>query len=164
MHTPLSPPAPTAQAAPDWLPAWVVDNDTLLTWLGIASVAMFLATLLALPIVIARLPPDYFSAGKEPESMWAQSHPALRITMRILRNALGVLLLILGLIFLLTPGQGLLSILVALILIDFPGRRRLVQRVARNRRLLAALNWIRTKRKRPPFLPPPPAQGVPRTA
>ena len=53
------------------------------------------------------------------------------------------------------PGQGLLTVLIGLMLVDFPGRRRLERALARRRGLLAAMNRIRARFGHPPLLPPP---------
>jgi hypothetical protein len=52
------------------------------------------------------------------------------------------------------PGQGLLTVLIGLMLLDFPGRRRLEKALARRRSILAAMNRIRARFGHPPLLPP----------
>ena len=67
-------------------------------------------------------------------------------------------LLLLGLVMLLTPGQGVLSILVGISLLDIPGKRRLELSIIRREPVHNSMNWIRAKAGRPPLLLPPKLQ------
>ncbi len=49
------------------------------------------------------------------------------------------------------PGQGLLTILFGLILMDFPRKRQLERRLIKVQPVRAAANWIRQRYGRPPF-------------
>jgi hypothetical protein len=53
------------------------------------------------------------------------------------------------------PGQGLLTVMIGLMLLDFPGRRRLEKSLARRRSILTAMNRTRARFGHPPLLPPP---------
>ena len=44
-----------------------------------------------------------------------------------LRNAVGLVLVTAGLAMLVLPGQGIITLLVGIILMDFPGKHRLVE-------------------------------------
>jgi hypothetical protein len=72
----------------------------------------------------------------------------------VARNAVGLPLLVLGTVMLITPGQGLLTILLALGIMEFPGKWRLEHAILERRAVYRALNWIRRKGHRPAFLPP----------
>ena len=132
------------EALPAWLkwlrdPVFVVAVSLGLAILGLVS-------LLALPFLLARIPTDYFVTP-----------PALtrcgstRWLGRIAKNLLGVILLLLGIAMLVLPGQGLLTILAALILLDFPGKRRLERWFVMKPRLLGALNSLRARAGCPPI-------------
>ena len=71
---------------------------------------------------------------------------------RLLKNATGGLFLIAGIAMLVLPGQGLLTILIGLMLIDFPGKRRFELALIRRRHVLNAVNWMRQKSGRDPLL------------
>jgi len=77
---------------------------------------------------------------------------------RIGRNLVGFLLIMIGAVLAIPgiPGQGLLTILVGLFLVDFPGRERLERRIARRPAILSALNRLRARFGRPPLRPPRP--------
>lgn len=126
-----------------------IDKD-LLIGLGIASVVMFVGSLLAVPIVLARIPADYF-VRERPRTKEEGGHPVLRIAGRILKNLAGAVFLLAGIAMLALPGQGLLTIFIGLWLLDFPGKRKLELKLIRRPRVLRSINWLRRKAKQPPL-------------
>lgn len=121
-------------------------------WLAALSVAMFLFTLLLVPILVARIPEDYFC---HPNRVVAPvRHPLLRIIVSALKNLLGALLVLSGLIMLVTPGQGLLTLLLGLMVMNYPGKYQLERWLIRRLHLLPALNWLRKRQKLPPLKAP----------
>ena len=133
---------------------WLDDNTALLTALAIVSVVVFVGSLLVMPILVARIPADYFAHERRPESAWAGQHPVVRVVLLLLKNAAGVLLMLAGLAMLLTPGQGVLTLLAGFLLIDFPGKYRLEQKIVRCERVRRLLNWIRRRKGRAPLVAP----------
>lgn len=109
------------------------------------SVASFVVGVIATPRLLARLPHDYFSRRHAPLESLRATHPALRAAILLLKNGLGVTLLIAGLLMLVLPGQGLLTILVALTLLDLPGKQRLLAWLVGRRPLFNAINWVRER-------------------
>jgi len=65
----------------------------------------------------------------------------------------GVLVL-LGVIMLVTPGQGLLTLLIGLLLLNFPGKYRLERWLVLRPGVLRGLNWLRRRHGEPPFEAP----------
>jgi hypothetical protein len=129
--------------------AWIGQNQTLLWWLSAASVFTFMATLFAIPLLVARMPVDYFS--RAPIRGWPTRHPAVHILLVVMKNALGVVLLFGGVVMLVIPGQGLLTILIGVMLLDFPGKRRLELWLFRRKPIHRAMDWIRARRHQPPL-------------
>jgi hypothetical protein len=70
------------------------------------------------------------------------------------KNVLGVFLIILGLILSLpgVPGQGILTILLGLIMLDIPGKRPLEARIIQRPTVLAAVNSLRARYGKPPLI------------
>ena len=128
---------------------WLEEHGVVLWSLTVLSVVMFLGTLLAMPWLIARLPSDYFT--RRPVRDWRTRRPVLHLVLVILKNLLGLVMLLAGVAMLALPGQGLLTIVVAIMLLDFPRKRRLERWLIRHRPLFQAANWMRAKRGRPPF-------------
>jgi UPF0716 family protein affecting phage T7 exclusion len=103
-------------------------------------------------IVIVRMPADYF-CGDAPHSLLKTTSTWKRKAARVGKNALGVLLVVLGVVLSIPgiPGQGFLTILIGLTLVDFPGKRKLEKRIMRNHTVLAGANAIRRRFGKQPF-------------
>jgi hypothetical protein len=86
--------------------------------------------------------------------MWLHA-PALRYVLLALKNVLGVVLLIAGLIMLIAPGQGLLTIMIGLTLIDFPGKYRLESWFVTRPAVWKSVNWLRRRAGRAEIQRPP---------
>ena len=103
--------------------------------------------------ILVRLPPDYFAVGS------VHNFPKSRRGMLfwvgvVLRNVLGVVLVILGLVLSLPglPGQGLLTCIAGILLLDFPGKRRLEQWLVHRVTVLNAMNRLRQRYGKPPLM------------
>jgi hypothetical protein len=70
------------------------------------------------------------------------------------RNALALVLLAAGILMLVLPGQGILTILIALMVSTFPGKYRMERAIMRRPRVLRAANWIRRRYHKPELNPP----------
>lgn len=116
----------------------------LLWGLVIASVVMLLVSVVAVPWLVLRMPADYY-ASDTPRPRFAMLPAPLRLPVLLLKNTLGALLLLAGLAMLLLPGQGLLTCLLALALLDFPGKRRAERWLVSRPAVLASLNWLRRR-------------------
>jgi hypothetical protein len=77
--------------------------------------------------------------------------------LQLLRNVVGLALLLLGVAMLILPGQGLLTIIAALSLMDFRGKRRFEQRLMLQPRVFAAINRYRLRSGHPRLLAPEPS-------
>jgi len=125
------------------------ENEALLWLLTGLSVFMFIATLFAMPLLLARIPADYFV--RRPVRNWHVRHPAIHLLLVVIKNLLGLIVLLAGLTMLVLPGQGLLTIFLAIILLDIPGKRWFERWMIRRRPIFRAANWIRAKYHRPPL-------------
>jgi len=130
----------------DDLLSWATAHGTLLSITAAVSVAMLVATPLLVPWWIASLREDYFvqSPGAGRRSRSSRLRTALA-------SALGLTLVLAGILMLFLPGQGVLSILVGLSLMRFPGKKRLQARLLAKPRVAAALQWMRRRAGRPPL-------------
>lgn len=116
-----------------------------------ASIAMFVGGLLIVPWLIVRLPADFFLRHERPKP---QKHPVVHALGVATRNLVGWPLLALGLAMLVLPGQGLLTILVAVALVDFPGKRRVELALVREKHLHRGIDWLRQRAGVPPLVIP----------
>lgn len=126
----------------------------LLLALGGVSALMALATLICLPWVITRLPADYFVRTERVAWSDLTEQPAITLVGIAIKNSIGAVLVALGVIMLVTPGQGLLTILAGLMLMNFPGKYRLERWLVARPGVLGGLNWLRGLRRQPPFVAP----------
>lgn len=121
------------------------------TWteIGIGAAIFVLTAAISLAVtawILIRLPADYFVGPKSPD-FWGDRHPVLRWLGSVGKNILGGLLVIVGIVLSLpgVPGQGLLTILIGLLFLDIPGKRKLEQRFVRQPRILSAINSLRRR-------------------
>jgi archaellum biogenesis protein FlaJ (TadC family) len=140
----------------DALLSWIESHQTLTLVLAGASLLTFIGSILVLPVLVAAMPEDYFLDARRHQSRLRRLHPLIYLALRILKNVLGWLLVLCGILMLVLPGQGLLTILVGLVLSDFPGKFALERRLAGNPRIMAAFNWLRRRAGRPPLQAPAP--------
>ena len=127
------------------LATWVRSHGTLLFGLGAFSFLSALAGLLLVPLMVVRIPADYFAPPHRNPTFWSRRHPVLRWSFRIVKTALGLILVLLGLALLVLPGQGLLTLLAGLTLMEFPGKYRLERWLVRRPPILRAANWMRRR-------------------
>ena len=132
--------------------AWVSDNQQLLVWAGIVSFVVFILSLLSLPWLVAQIPEDYFLPKKRQPTQWKQLHPIIRLLALIGKNLIGYGLIVAGLLMLFLPGQGILTLVMGLLLVDYPGKFRLERKLVKTPAILNSLNWLRRKAKRPPLV------------
>ncbi|MEZ6066891.1 MAG: PGPGW domain-containing protein [Planctomycetaceae bacterium] len=126
---------------------WLSTHRTLMWWSGGLSIVTFVGTLIAVPVLLVKMPPDYFvrETLKPPGEHW---FPWL--LRKVLKNFAGLILLMMGIAMLVLPGQGVLTILIGLTLLDFPGKRSFELMLVRQRPVLRSINWIRRRRGRQP--------------
>lgn len=137
---------------------WLTSRWSTISWgsLGLALL-MFLVSLAisfaAIGIVMVKIPPHYFAAHHErdflPDSPWLVRWGAV-----IAKNVLGIFLILLGIVLSLpgVPGQGILTILLGLIMVDIPGKRPLEARIVQRPAVLKAINRLREKYDKPPLV------------
>ncbi len=122
----------------------------MLVWLSIISVVVFVVSLLSLPWLVSLIPEDYFLHQKR-KPTGKQARPVTRFLLLAGKNILGAILLVGGILMLALPGQGLLTIALAMILLDYPGKYRLEQRLVAKPMIFNGLNWLRRKANKPPL-------------
>ena len=124
---------------------WFYNNETLSWWLLAISLFSFLATLIAVPIILVRIPQDYFSFPSRHRIPWRNRNRFWRLPLLLAKNLSGLIFILLGILMLVLPGQGILTILIGLILLDFPGKYRVERWVVNQPVVLRSINWVRLK-------------------
>jgi hypothetical protein len=129
--------------------AYAEDHAAFL--LGV-SLAMLVATLVAFPFVVVRLPATYFAEDNRPRPL--SRYFVVHVLLTALKNALGLALVVAGILLLFLPGQGLLTVIVGLTIMNYPGKFVIERWLVRRPRVLPALNWLRSRFSAPPFEDP----------
>ena len=140
----------------DLIVAWLLSHQNILGWAGLLSLIMMVATLLALPLIIISLPPQYLNEEKdrlsELQSPW-------RWPYLVVKNIMGAVLSLAGVAMLILPGQGLLTLAIGLGLMNFPGKRSLIRRLIGRPRVLRTINQWRARAHKEPLEAPADAAG-----
>lgn len=115
-------------------------------WLiSVLSVTSFISSLVIIPIIIIKIPRDYFVISHREYVAQRVSHPILRVLLHILKNFLGYLFIVFGIVMLFIPGQGILTILLGISLSDFPYKKKLEYKLISKPRVYKVINGIRVK-------------------
>ncbi|MFN2354634.1 MAG: hypothetical protein ABR512_08945 [Desulfopila sp.] len=120
-----------------------------LQWLAGISIVTFILSIILVPWYIARLPQEYFLALRnEPPSVRLKRH---NIALLVLRNILGLIIFTAGCAMLFLPGQGLLTMLIGIFCMTFPGKRYFILLITTPRFIRESLDWTRQKMHMPLF-------------
>ena len=114
----------------------------------ITTLSLLFALLSVLGVVwfIAKLPADFFQRPRHHRHLIDPNrYPNLHFVYTMVRNILGLMLILAGIVMLVLPGQGVLTIIVGLIITDFPQKERWLQKVITLRSVQKGLNLIRRK-------------------
>src|SRR5688572_14321943 len=110
---------------------------------SLAALAVTAAMFAAFVAWLVRLPPDALIAA----ASRAESPTPSSIPRRIARTALGIALVMLGVLLALpgVPGPGLVLVLLGFVIADLPGKRRAELHLLRRPRLVAPINRLRLR-------------------
>ena len=86
------------------------------------SIFIMVISLLSIKWLVNQIPSDYLIKNTT-ETSFNKLPVPLRILIFIFKNLLGYLLILGGMIMLILPGQGLLTMMVGLVLSDYPGKK-----------------------------------------
>jgi hypothetical protein len=128
-----------------------------LTWRSVLiGVLVFLGTffinLAIVSFILVKIPADYFSKSHKTK-FWSGPKPALHAAKLIGKNVLGIRLVAVGIVLSIpgVPGQGLLTILLGIMLLDFPGKHRLEQKLLSRPGIVNTINRLRKRFGKPPL-------------
>jgi hypothetical protein len=119
----------------------------------ILFVLTFAGSIGLVSFMLVRLPATYFHSSHD-RDFWVERHKAIRWSGLVMKNTLGVVLVLLGIVMSLpgVPGQGILTILLGLMLLDLPGKRRWEQKLVKRPKVLQTINQLRGKFGKPPLV------------
>jgi hypothetical protein len=138
----------------DWL--WQIWESLTLgkILIGVALIVIsFVVSTLVISFVMIKIPANYFHSDFEHHLM-SDRNMFLRWTVIVCKNILGIFLILLGIVLSLpgVPGPGVLTVLIGLILVDIPGKRRVESMIIKRPAILSAVNGLRSRYKKPPLL------------
>lgn len=135
---------------------WLSQFWDSLTWGRIAfgTILLVLSAIISYSIivlVVVKLPANYFSSDYslgfiKGKPLW------IRWGAIILKNLIGAFLIGIGVLMILGPGPGLLTILLGLIMIDIPGKRPLEVSIIKHPAVFSAVNNLRSRYKKTPLI------------
>jgi hypothetical protein len=96
------------------------------------------------------IPSDYFI--KKDVSKFKTNNPLLWYLVLLTKNILGYSLIIGGIMMLVLPGQGLFTIIIGLMLSNYPGKYYIEKRFVEIPAVFKSINWLRAKSKKPPII------------
>lgn len=128
-----------------WIPVHVLIGIT------IASIIGLVGSVITIPVILVRLPADYFDT-RIPRYWMKDHHPVLRMIGLVIKNLVGTVFVLAGFIMLFLPGQGLLTMLIGISLIDFPKKRLVEAKIVSQPSILKAINSLRHRFNKPPLI------------
>ena len=113
----------------------------------------FFISLAIVSFILVKLPPTYFQESHS-RDFWVDRHPSIRWAGLIGKNALGIVLILLGILMSIpgVPGQGILTILLGIMLVDFPGKRQLEYKLVSRPKVRETINRLRLRFSKPPLV------------
>jgi len=138
---------------------WFKAHPEVIAAATAVSVLVFVASLVLVPVLAARIPADYFVRPRRQPWGWGRRHPVLRWLVLIAKNLLGVVLVVTGLGMLVLPGPGMVALLIGVMLTSFPGKFRFERWLISRRPVRRGVNWMRRRGGRPDLVLEAPEPG-----
>jgi hypothetical protein len=136
---------------------WLRMHEITLWWMGAVSMLTFVGTLIAIPLLVVRIPTDYFIRDRRHQFSMRDQLSIPRLLGLVLKNISGLIFILAGIAMLVLPGQGVLTILLGIMLMNFPGKFALERYIVQQPTVLRAINWMRQQAHHPPLLVTPKA-------
>lgn len=129
---------------------WIQTHETIFWWIAGASLVTFISALAIVPWLVIQIPADYFAGKRRPRrsKAWHRS-PFAWLLLRIVKNVIGGVFVMAGIVMLVLPGQGVLMIIIGIGLMNFPGKFRLERWIVSRGPTLRFINHLRRRRGRP---------------
>lgn len=129
------------------LVGWLNEYSLYFSTAAGATILLMVVSLAATPWFVASLPSDFL----QPRMLDSKRKGVFGALIFTFRNIIGLILATLGVILMVTPGPGLVVLLVGISLAEFRGKQRLLISIAIQPSVFNSLNWMRARRGKPPF-------------
>lgn len=136
----------------DWAIVFVEQHAKLFLAMTLVSLLSGIIAVTVGVLVVARLPRDYF-VNETARKNRVQGYPAfIRLGWPLVKNVLGGVLVVAGVLMLVLPGQGLLTLVVGILMVDFPGKFGMLHWLVQKRQVRNSINWLRRRAGEPPLI------------
>lgn len=115
------------------------------------SLLTFGISIVCIPLLVARLPRNFFQLTAKSNRSNVRKFTLRNAILSLLRNITGFALLLAGIAMLFLPGQGIITIIIALATMSFPLKNELIYKLTRKHSVQQALDWMRKKMKKETF-------------
>ena len=133
----------------DQISGIILNYKNFILWLGSISFLVFIFSLISIKWLVALIPNDYFIEDKR--NKYQSSYPLTWLISIIIKNIVGYILIIGGILMLVLPGQGLFTIIIGLMLSNYPGKYFIERKFIAIPSVLKTINWLRKKSNKPPL-------------
>ena len=133
----------------DTIYEFLANYKKFIFWLGSISAVIFLFSLLSIKWLVGSIPSDYFI--KKKSSKFKNNYPLTWLFSLIVKNILGYSLILGGIFMLVLPGQGIFTIMIGLMLSNYPGKYAIERKFIGIPSVLKSINWLRKKSDKPPI-------------
>ena len=128
---------------------FVSSYKVYILWLATISLFVFIFSLISIKWLVALIPTNYFIKKNMVKSK--KSYSFIWLISIIVKNLIGYTLILGGLLMLVLPGQGLFTILMGLVLSNYPGKYNIERKFISIPSVLRTVNWLRKKSNKPPL-------------
>ena len=131
----------------NFMTEWLASYSSILIGIGGLSILILIVSIIGLGWFISQIPEDYFIHEKRQADNWDKYSSETRVVIIIVKNVIGIVMLISGFLLLILPGQGILTMIIGVLLIDYPGKFKLEQKIISITSVFRGINWFRAKSK-----------------
>jgi hypothetical protein len=114
-------------------------------WLVAGSLLTIAIGIFLGPWLILRLPADYFTYRRRQAMRATRARPGVHLLLTTAKNVVGAILVVAGICLFFLPGQGIVTLVAGLIVMNYPGKFRLERWLVSRPKVLPALNWLRRR-------------------
>ena len=127
----------------------IINYKSYIFWLGAISFAIFIFSLVSIKWLVSLIPSDYFINKKS--SKFKSKYPVMWLVSMIIKNLIGYVLIIGGILMLVLPGQGLFTIFIGLMMSNYPGKYFIERKFIAIPSVLKTINWLRKRSNQEPL-------------
>ena len=128
----------------------VDEYKSVIFWLSLLSFFIFIFSLVSIKWLVALIPIDYFVYKKN--SKFKTKYPFTWLISMIIKNIIGYLLIVGGILMLVLPGQGLFTIFIGLMMSNYPGKYYIEKKIIAIPSILKTIIWLRKQSNKEPII------------